>query len=132
MSEAELAVLVLIGLGLVLQAIGGWFAFVAYLDENMVRAGNKDASHTMNGTLLSGFVVKWQDSGNQERWPFRFTHRYFGIASRPDRKGGSDVDYRNGGCRTAAKGTRFLSYVIAGTALYVSLIFDVPIARVIQ
>ena len=131
MNEPELVVRVLVGMSLLLQAVAGWFAFVAYLDENMVRAGSKDASHALNGRLLSGFVVKWRDGDNQERWPFRITHKYFGVASRPSGEEG-DVPFRNGGCRTAAKGTRFLSYMLAGTAFYVSLIFDVPIARLIQ
>ena len=130
MIEADLVVYVLVGLSLLLQALGGWFAFVAYLDENLVRAGTRDASHSLNGRVLSGFVVRWRDGDNQERWPFRITHSLFGSASRPG--GEANAPFRNGGCRTAAKGTRFLSYMLAGTAFYVSLICDVPIVRLIQ
>ena len=130
MNEAELAVRVLVGLSLLLQAVGGWFAFVAYLDENLVGADSRNSSNTLNGRLLSGFVVRWRDGDNRERWPFRITHRYFGIASRTSSE--ENLPFRNGGCRTAAKGTRFLSYMLAGTAFYVSFIFDVPIVRLIQ
>ena len=104
MTGSEVAIIILVGVSLLLQAIGGWFAFVAYLDVHIVRAGDKDASHRLNGALLSGFVIDWRDGGNEERWPFRITHKYFGVASREQDAGDG---YRNGGCRTAARGTRF-------------------------
>ena len=83
MTGPEVAIIVLVGVSLLLQAIGGWFAFVAYLDENIVRAGNKDASHRLNGALLSprpcvsgrgarcaravadGFVTRHSDAGQR-------------------------------------------------------------------
>ncbi len=128
-----LTVRVLVGLSLLLQGVGGWFAFVAYLDENMVRTGSQQASRSLHGIALSGFVVKWRDGGdNQERWPLRLTHRYFGAASRPSTSGENNAPWRNGGCRTAAKGTRLISYVLAGTAFYISFVLEVPIVRLIQ
>ncbi|MXZ47073.1 MAG: hypothetical protein F4Z08_08845 [Chloroflexi bacterium] len=124
---AEWAVRVLVGLGLFMQLVGGWFAFVAYADENLVPTGSRDASNRIHGLALSWLIVKWSDD-SRERWPLRLTHRYFGGRTRPD----ADAPWHNGGCHTAAKGARFISYVFAGMAFYIAFLFEIPLVRLIQ
>ena len=132
MSEAEWAwwaVRVFVGVSLLLQAVGGWLAFVAYLDEHLGRAGTEKARNALHGAAQTRIFM--EGGSGRERWPLRLTHRYFGTATRPS-SSDSNVPFRNGGCLTAAKGARFLSYGFVGAAFYVSLLFEFPLVRLVS
>ncbi len=133
MTSPEIAIAVLIGLALLLQGLAGWLSFVAHYEETVVRAGSKDASYELNGRLVSDLAVNWGDDKNEQRWPFRLTTRWFGVASSPSTPVGEpDLPYVHSGARIGARGIRFVSYALAGGALYVGFIFDTPVLRVLS
>ncbi|MXW26964.1 MAG: hypothetical protein F4Z77_11820 [Dehalococcoidia bacterium] len=132
MTNPEIAVAVLLGLALLLQGFAGWLAFVAYYNENLVRAGNKESSYEFNGSLIAQLAYPWGKEDGRERWAFRVTRKWFGSESAPSTPpGDANLPYRNGGCWIGARAFRFISFGFAGLALYVGFIFDVAVVRLL-